>query len=100
MAGSKNCYSAYSKSRGTKASKRSLVKRGKKSASWPVRPDITVDNRTFFETTLAVCEKNVAFKQAVINAFVETIDFSDDEDTPQPELQQRQLRLDVWSDVA
>ena len=30
----------------------------------------------FFETTLAVCEKNVAFKQAVINAFVETIDFS------------------------
>jgi hypothetical protein len=76
MAGSKNCYSAYSKSRGTKASKRSLVKRGKKSASWPVRPDITVDNRTFFETTLAVCEKNVAFKQAVINAFVETIDFS------------------------
>ena len=76
MAGSKNCYSACSKSRGTKASKRSLVKRGKKSASWPVRPDITVDNRTFFETTLAVCEKNVAFKQAVINAFVETIDFS------------------------
>ena len=37
---------------------------------------------------------------ASIFSVVETIDFSDDEDTPQPELQQRQLRLDVWSDVA
>ena len=69
MAGSKHCYSAYSKSRGTKASKRSLIKRSKNSSSSPVQSDINISNRMFFETTYAVCKTNPAFKQAVMSAF-------------------------------
>mmetsp|Transcript_13775 Transcript_13775/g.36612 ORF Transcript_13775/g.36612 Transcript_13775/m.36612 type:complete len:144 (-) Transcript_13775:40-471(-) len=65
MAGSKQ----HSKSRGTKASKRSLIKRSKNSSSSPVQSDINISNRMFFETTYAVCKTNVAFKQAVISAF-------------------------------
>ena len=70
MAG-KHCYSAYSKSRGTKASKRSLVKRSKKSAyTFPVGMDINVDNRTFFETTLALCKTDEGVRNKIMSAFV------------------------------
>ena len=74
MAGSKHCYSAYSKSRGTKASKRSLVKRSKNIASSSVHLDITVDNRTFFETTLALCKTDEGVRNKVMSAFVKTAD--------------------------
>ena len=65
MAGSKQ----HSKSRGTKASKRSLVKRSNNSSSSSVQSGINISNRMFFETTYAVCKTNPAFKQAVISAF-------------------------------
>ena len=74
MAGSKNCYSAYSKSRGTKASQRSLIKSSKNIASSSVRLDITVDNRTFFETTLALCKTDEGVRNKVMSAFVQTAD--------------------------
>ncbi len=70
MAGSKHCYSAYSKSRGTTASQRSLIKHSKKIASSSVRLDITVDNRTFFETTLALCKTDEGVRNKIMSAFV------------------------------
>ena len=73
MAGSKHCYSAYSKSRGTKASKRSLIKRTK-SFTWPVHRDLTIDNRTFFETTLALCRTDEEVRKKVVSAFAKTAD--------------------------
>ena len=72
MAG-KHCYSAYSKSRGTKASKRSLIKRTK-SATWPVHRDLNIDNRTFFETALELCKTDEGVRNKVMSAFVKTAD--------------------------